>query len=103
MTDYWAELVGDIGRIKIFTYPGGAYNMERCRHYVFDMAGNAIDAMLQIYDNFDDFLSVLNARQCKPNPKYELLVKEHHARQEAYAERIRKYIDTEDDPEAVFL
>ena len=104
MTEYWAALVGDIGRIKIFTYPGAQYNMERCRHYVFDMAGNAIDAMLQIYDSFDDFVSVLNARQCKPNPKYELLVKEHHARQEAWAERVCELMDLrDDDPEQVCL
>lgn len=99
MTEYWARLVGDIGRIKIFTYPGAEYNMERCRHYVFDMAGNAIDAMLQICDNMDDFMTLLDSRHCKPNPKYELLVKEHYAQQEAWAEKIRQYIDTEDDPE----
>lgn len=99
MTNYWADLVGDISRIKIFTVPGGAYNMERCRHYVFDMAGNAIDAMLQIYDNIDDFMSVLNARKCKPNPKYELLVKEHHARLEAFAEKVKVYVDVVDDPD----
>lgn len=99
MTEYWADLVGDIGRIKIFTYPGAEYNMESCRHYVFDMAGNAIDAMVQICDDMDDFMSLLHSRRCKPNPKYELLVKEHHARQEAWAVQIRKFIDTEEDPE----
>ena len=100
MTEYWAQLVGGIGRIKIYTYPGAAYNVDRCRHFVFDMAGNAIDAMLQIYDSVDTFLSVLSARQCKPNPKYDLLVREHHAREEAYAQRIRQYFNTLEDPEA---
>lgn len=99
MAEYWADLVGDIGRIKIFTYPGAEYNMESCRHYVFDMAGNAIDAMLQICDDMEDFMTLLHSRHCKPNPKYELLVKEHYARQEAWAVQVRKYIDTEDDPE----
>lgn len=98
MTDYWANLVGDIGRIKIFTVPGGAYNLERCRHYVFDMAGNAIDAMLQIY-SVEDFQALVSMRQCAPNPKYDLIVKEHHARQEAFAEKVKEYIDVEDDPE----
>lgn len=83
ITDYWAQLVGDAGRIKIFTSPGGAYNVEKCRHYVFDMVGNAIDAMLQICDTVEDFLSLVHMRQCKSNPKYELIVKEYHARQEA--------------------
>ena len=98
MTDYWANLVGDIGRIKIFTVPGGAYNLERCRHYVFDMAGNAIDALLQIY-SVEDFQALVRMRQCAPNPKYDLIVKEHHARQEAFAQKVKEYIDVEDDPE----
>ena len=75
--EYWAALIGDVGRIKIFTVPGGAYNLEKCRHYVFDMAGNAIDAMLQIYD-VPDFLAMVECRECKPNPKYDFIVKEHH-------------------------
>lgn len=97
MTDYWANLVGDIGRIRIFTVPGGEYNVEKCRHYVFDMAGNAIDAMLQICDNIDDFLTLVECRQCKPNPKYDLIVKEHHARQEAFAEKVKGFFTVEDD------
>lgn len=99
MTDYWANLVGDIGRIKIFTVPGGAYNLERCRHYVFDMAGNAIDAMLQVCDSFDDFVTMVNMRKCAPNPKYELIVKEHHARQEAFAQKVKDFFTVEDDPD----
>lgn len=102
MTDYWSELVGDISRIKIYSVPGGSYNIERCRHFVFDMAGNAIDAMLQIYDNFEDFCTAVSMRQCKPNPKYELIVREHEARQEAFAQKVKLYFDTEDDPEGSF-
>lgn len=100
MTDYWARLVGDAGRIKIFTSPGGVYNVEKCRHYVFEMAGNAVDALLKIY-SVEDFLSLVNCRQCKPNPKYDLIVKEYHARQEAFAERVRSYITLEDDDEDI--
>ena len=55
MADYWANLVGDMGRIKIFTLPGSDYNLEKCRHFVIDMAGKAIDAMLQIYETVDDW------------------------------------------------
>ena len=89
MTEYWAELIGDAGRIKIYVEPGSEYNIERCKHYVFDMAGNAIDAMLSICDSFDDFQTLLKCRTCKPNPKYDLLIKEHHARQEAYAAKLK--------------
>ena len=99
MTDYWADLIGGAGRIKIFTVPGGEYNVEKCRHFVFDMAGNAIDAMLQMSDSVDDFLIQLYSRRCKPNPKYDLVVKEYHARQEAFAEKVRQYFTVEDEPE----
>lgn len=94
---YWYALIGDISRIKIFVAPGGAYNIERCRHYVFDMAGNAIDAMLQICDSFDDFLTLVNNRRCAPNPKYEFIVKEHEARKEAYAEKVRTFFTVEEE------
>ena len=96
MTDYWAELIGDIGRIKIYVSPGGEYNLERCRHYVFEMAGNAIDAMLQIY-SMEDFVSMVHARTCAENPKYELIIKEYHAKQEAWARKVKEYISVEDD------
>lgn len=99
MTDYWAALIGDAGRIKIFTVPGGDYNAEKCRNYVFNMAGNAIDAVLQMCDSVDDFLKMLYIRRCQPNPKYDLVVKEYHARQEAFAARVREYFPVEDEPE----
>lgn len=98
-TGYWYDLIGDVSRIKIFTVPGGAYNLERCKHYVFEMAGNAIDAMLQVCDTFDDFVSMVNMRRCKPNPKYELIVKEHQARKEAFADKVRQWFTVEDDPD----
>ncbi len=101
-TKYWDDLIGDVGRIKIYTQPGGEYNVERCKHYVFDMAGNAIDAMLKICGNTDDFFSLLNGRHCSPNPKYEKLVNEHYARLEAWAAKVREYIDVNEDPEATY-
>lgn len=97
--DYWYTLIGDVGRIKIFTVPGGAYNLEKCRHFVIDMAGNAVDAMLQCCDTVEDFLTLVKTRTCKPNPKYDLIVKEHHARKEAFAEKVKAYFTVEDDPE----
>ena len=97
--DYWYDLIGDVSRIKIFSRPGGAYNLEKCRHYVFDMAGNAIDAMLQVCDNIDDFITMVHLRQCKPNPKYDLIVKEHRARQEAFAEKVQNHFAVEDEPD----
>ena len=61
------------------------------------MAGNAIDAMLQICETVDEFIRMIKCRHCSPNPKYDLIVKEHHARQEAFAERVRQYFTVENE------
>ena len=53
--------------------------------------------MLQICDSFDDFLTLVNNRKCAPNPKYELIVKEHEARKEAYSEKVRTFFTVEED------
>ena len=57
--------------------------------------------MLQMSDSVDDFLIQLYSRRCKPNPKYDLVVKEYHARQEAFAEKVRQYFPVEDEPDEV--
>lgn len=98
---YWDDFIGDVGRIRIFTEPGSDYNVARCKHYVFDMAGNAIDAMFRICGNVSDFMTLLSSRRCAPNPKYDRLVDEHYARQEAWAAKVRRYIDIEDSPDPV--
>lgn len=95
--DYWYAFIGDVSRIKIFTIPGGAYNLEKCRHYVFDMAGNAVDAMLQCCDTVEDFLTLVKTRSCRPNPKYDLIVKEYHMRKEAFAEKVKAWFVVEDE------
>lgn len=61
MTDYWAKLVDGACAIKIFTVPGGAYNLEQCDHYVFNMAGNAIAAELELC-GVEDFLARVKRR-----------------------------------------
>ena len=70
-----------------------------CRLYLIDMAGNDIDDMLQMCDSVDDILVRVYARRCRPNPKYDLVVKEYHARQEAFAEQVRSYFPVEDEPD----
>lgn len=83
MASYWSDLVGDVSRISVYTVPGGEYNMEKCMHYVFDMAGNAIDAVLQCC-SIEDFYLALASRRCKPNPKYGMVVDEVYAKHEAF-------------------
>ena len=69
------------------------------RHYVVNMAGNAIDAMLQICETVGEFIRMIKCRYCPSNPKYDLIVKEHHARQEAFAERVRQFFTVENELE----
>lgn len=75
ITDYWADLVGDVCCISIYTSPGLEYNVLRCENFVFNQAGNAISALLQCYD-FETFLQKLEKRTSRPNPKYAAMVKE---------------------------
>lgn len=86
-TDYWADFLGDVGRIRLYVAPGSEYNEDACKRYVQCQAGNAIAAMLEMYE-YRDFIAIINSRPCAPNPKYDLIVKAHHAKQEAFAQRM---------------
>lgn len=76
MTKYWCELVDDAQQISVYRAPGMEYNLERCKRYVVNQAGNAIDAMIQIY-GIDEFVEMIKERPVMPNPKYEMIVKQH--------------------------
>lgn len=76
MTDYWYELVADAERISVYTAPGMKYNEERCKRYVVDQAGNAIDACIQMY-GIESFEKMIAERGIARNPKYDMLVKQH--------------------------
>lgn len=76
MKDYWSELVADAQQISIFTSPGMEYNEQRCRNYVVNQAGNAIDACIQMY-GLNAFAKMIADREVAPNPKYTQIVKQH--------------------------
>lgn len=95
MREYWAALVGGAQRISIFTAPGMEYNEERCRNYVVNQAGNAIDACIRMY-GIDEFESMIENRKIMKNPKYDLVVQRHNF--EILAERVRRWLTLEDDP-----
>jgi DNA relaxase NicK len=76
MTDYWAALVEDVQRISIYRTPGMEYNEERCKHYVVEQAGNAIDACIKMY-GVTEFQQMIEHRKTMPNPKYDVLVQQH--------------------------
>lgn len=78
MADYWADMMEEIGKITIFTEPGGSYSFGRCATYVFDLAGNAVDCMLDCM-GVDEFVKRLKERRCKENPKYDMIRKDYQA------------------------
>lgn len=82
MAEYWHDFLGDVEKVRLYTAPGAEYNMAKCKHYVVDMAGNAIAAMMEICGSMEEFEAMIENRRCKPNPKYELILREHHAHME---------------------
>lgn len=95
MTDYWYALVGDAERISIYSAPGMEYNEGRCKHYVVNQAGNAIDACIQMYGLYE-FEKMIQDRQTLPNPKYAALIKRH--RMEVLAYRMQSWFNVQDEP-----
>ena len=88
MTDYWYNLVEDAEKISIYQTPGMEYNEERCKNYVINQAGNAIDACIQMYGLYE-FEKMIQERTTAPNPKYSQLVAQHHF--DVLANRIEMY------------
>ena len=78
LTDYWSDVVGESAKIQIFSKPGIQYNLLNCEQFVYDQAGNAINALLQIYD-VETFLQKLKERKTRPNPKYTQMVNNYKA------------------------
>ena len=82
MTDYWFVVLGDVERISLYSAPGAEYNVEKCKHFVVDIAGNAIAAMMEVCGSIEEFEAMIDNRTCAPNPKYEIMLREHHAHME---------------------
>ena len=76
MKNYWSNFLQNAERISIYQSPGLDYNLDRCKKYVFNQAGNAIDAYIKI-KGVDDFIEHLKTRPVRANPKYTQLVNEH--------------------------
>lgn len=74
LTEYWSKLVLSADAISLYQKPGSEYNLANMTAYVFNQAGNAIDATIQVL-GLEKFLSELHARDTRPNPKYIDLVK----------------------------
>lgn len=87
MTAYWVSLVEDAERISIYRAPGMEYNEERCKTYVVNQAGNAIDACIKMY-GLNEFAAMIEERPTARNPKYDMIVQNH--RFEVLADRVRR-------------
>ncbi len=90
--DYWDDFINDVERISIFTAPGMEYNEERCKHYVVNIAGNPIDACIQMF-GITEFLNMIKNRKTARNPKYDLLVQQH--RRDQLAHKVRQWFDVQ--------
>lgn len=77
MTDYWLRLLEIVTPISIYTSPGMEYNIDRCKNYVVNQAGNAIDCLIQIY-GINEFQQMIRDRDTMGNPKYAVLIRQHH-------------------------
>ncbi len=73
---YWNELLNNSEKLSIYVSPGVDYNLARCHNYVFNCAGNAIDAVLQIH-GIDIFKKMLAERDISQNPKYQNLINKY--------------------------
>lgn len=78
LTDYWSDVIGAACAIPIYVKPGVQYNLLNCEEFVYGQCGNAISALLQVYD-FDTFMDKLQNRKSRPNPKYARMVKNYLA------------------------
>lgn len=73
MTDYWAELLEGVQRIRCWSSPGTDYNEWNLSNYVINQAGNALDCYLRIF-GMDDLIRELGHRSVKMSPKYQRLL-----------------------------
>ena len=74
MRPYWLDMLEVLTPISIYT--ALEYNVDRCREYVVNQAGNAIDCLIKIY-GLNEFRTMIDNRSTSTNPKYENLVQQY--------------------------
>lgn len=90
---YWQEVLKGASALSIYRTPGVDYNLQRCTNYIQNMAGNAVDALMQIYGT-EGFVKLIQGRQIKQNPKYAAMIERNgifgeEARKEEEAKKAR--------------
>lgn len=76
MKPYWARLLDGAARIRLYQKPGVEYNMINLENFVYQQAGNAISALLEIVGE-DRFRKELQRRGTQQNPKYKALIDQY--------------------------
>lgn len=76
--DYWDEFCCQVEKIRLLSVPGEEYNVEALKRSTVNMWGNAFACALEIFGE-KDFIDMIYTRTCKPNVKYELLIRKHNA------------------------
>ena len=73
---YWEKVLSGAQKLSIYVKPGVDYNLARCENYVFNSAGNAIDALIQIHGT-EVFMKKLMEREIAQNAKYINLINKY--------------------------
>jgi phage replication initiation protein len=76
MKGYWAHLIAAAEKIQLYVKPGVEYNVAQLDRFVFQQAGNAVAAALEIY-GVSGFCNQIRKRSTSQNPKYEKLIKQY--------------------------
>ena len=76
MKDYWENLIKQVGRIRLYVKPGIEYNIRQLDTFVFEQAGNAISAAVEIY-GAPFFFRRIQERKVSENPKYRRLIEQY--------------------------
>lgn len=73
MSPWFQEFIGNAEKISIFTPCNNEYNLKQCEHYVYEMAGNAVSALIEI-KGVERFLEELKRRKSETSFKYKDLI-----------------------------
>lgn len=79
MKPYWADLIDDVSRIRLYTAPGVEYNIRQLDAFVFDQAANAVAAAMQIY-GVPFVVDRLQDRDLSGISKYQTLIDQYKGR-----------------------
>lgn len=95
MADYWANLLTGVSRIRLYSAPGGEYNLAKLEHQIFEANGNAISCFVDLF-GVESLLDGVKNRKCKPNPKYTLLKNQTIAELERMADAAKLAFETDE-------